>query len=136
LKVALVSCSKKKKGYACKAKEIYSESTLFNKTASYVARKYFSWFIISAKYGLLNPEEVIEPYDVTLYNMSKDEIIDWSKKVADSLVCLGIDKVDIYAGSLYRKYLIRFLDENNIKYNVPMQGLGIGKQLQFLSRCE
>nr|WP_181741900.1 DUF6884 domain-containing protein [Thermoactinomyces mirandus] len=49
---------------------MYSASTLFRKAFSCCKDCYDQIYILSAKYGLLKPDEEIESYDVTLYNMS------------------------------------------------------------------
>lgn len=137
MKIALVSCSKNKKDYNCKADEMYSESVLFKKVTKYIKnQKYDKWYILSAKYGLVDPETEIETYNVTLNNMKAQEIKEWSLSVAKRFIDMDIDVVDFYAGQRYRKYLIPLLEQLGIKCNIPLKGLGIGKQLQFLNKGE
>jgi hypothetical protein len=38
-------------------------------------------FILSAKYGLLNPEQEIEPYNQTLNTMGAAQVKSWSENV-------------------------------------------------------
>lgn len=135
MKIALVSCSKNKRNSTCAAAEMYSESTLFTKATSYIKNQnYEKWFILSALHGLLEPEQQIEPYDVTLNNMSGSEIKQWASKVKQQLQQYNIDIVDFYAGDKYRKYLIPLLEQEGIKSNVPLRGMGIGQQLQFYTQ--
>jgi hypothetical protein len=76
MKIALISCTKKKRSYPCAAKEMYEPSSLFTKAVAFVEKKgYDDWFILSAKYGLLAKDMVIDPYDVTLNQMKASEII-------------------------------------------------------------
>jgi methionyl-tRNA formyltransferase len=70
--LGLVSCAKSKRSYPCTAKEMYQPSDLFRKAYGYAVKRYDLVAILSAKYGLLLPDEVIEPYDLTL-NMMSDE---------------------------------------------------------------
>ena len=88
-------------------------------------------FILSAKYGLVDLNEEIKPYDKTLNNMNSKEIKEWANKVVNQLnkiTNLENDEFIFLAGDKYRKYLT-----HNLKnYKIPLKGLGIGKQLQYL----
>jgi predicted Zn-dependent protease len=135
IKIALISCTKLKKDSPCEAKDMYLPSNLFSKAVKYIKQQdYDEWFILSAKYGLLDKSRTIETYNITLNNMRAKEIIDWSKEVNYKLSLLNIKQVDFYAGERYRKYLIPLLDERGIKCNVPLKGLGIGQQMQFYNQ--
>jgi hypothetical protein len=86
---------------------------------------------LSAKYGLVSSEEVIEPYELTLNNMPTSEIKKWSKRVLDqlsSVTDLKNDNFIILAGQNYRKYLIPHIKH----YEIPLEGLGFGPQLRRL----
>ncbi|MFE0620054.1 DUF6884 domain-containing protein [Priestia aryabhattai] len=134
MKIALVSCTKVKSTYPCNAREMYQQSTLFKKAVKYIEQnKYDDWFVLSAKYGLLRQHDVIEPYDLTLNNMKVSERKIWSELILKQIenLQLNIKQIDFYAGAKYREYLIPMLELNGIKYNVPLQGKGIGEQLNF-----
>jgi hypothetical protein len=75
LKIGFISCTKKKKGFSCPSEEMYSISPLFQKAYSYCKDHYDKVYILSAKYGLLKPDQVIDPYDQTLNSMKI-----WEKK--------------------------------------------------------
>lgn len=134
--ISLISCTKKKKNYTCPANELYSESTLFKYAYAYSKIISEKTFILSAKYGLIEENEIIDNYDLTLNNQSIDYIKDWSNKVFNQLsqkVCFDNLEIVFLAGNNYRKYLIPLLKNcPNIKISVPLKNLGIGKQLQFL----
>jgi hypothetical protein len=116
----------------CSANEMYLESQLFKKAVQYINKQnYDDWFILSAKYGLLNKDTVIEPYDITLNNMNSIQRRAWSKDVYEQLIKLNPNHLDFYAGKKYREYLIRSLREVGIHCNVPLEGKGIGEQLRF-----
>lgn len=69
-----ISCSKSKLDKPCKAQEMYSPSDIFTKRFTY-ARKVTSRdkiFILSAKYGLLRLDDVIEPYELFLNDQSAE----------------------------------------------------------------
>ncbi len=65
----LVSCVKPKRGYPSPAKDLYL-SDWFKKAFRYASQNADEWFILSAKYFLVLPDQVIEPYDLTLKSMS------------------------------------------------------------------
>ncbi|WP_413299667.1 DUF6884 domain-containing protein [Bacillus sp. 1P10SD] len=134
-KFALISCTKLKKDYPCPAKEMYLESQLFKKAVSYIEKQeYNDWFILSAKYGLVDQETVIEPYDLTLNNMKAVDRKKWSIDVFKQIKELQPHQLDLYAGKKYREFLIPLLEMNGIKCKVPLEGLGIGEQLKFYNR--
>ena len=65
MQVAFIGCTKRKKGYPCPAYEMYSMSALFRKAYAYCNDHYDRVYILSAKYGLVEPKAIIEPYDIT-----------------------------------------------------------------------
>lgn len=132
-KIVLIACSSKKGTTRARAKDLYI-SPLFIKSLHYAQKlQPDRIFILSAKYGLTEIDRIIEPYDITLNRMPADQIKGWSTSVLAELsryADLDRDRFIFLAGSLYRKYLkvkLRFCE-------VPMQGMTIGRQLQFLSR--
>jgi hypothetical protein len=135
LKIALISCTKRKQTEECAASEMYLVSTLFSKAIKYINQKnYDDWFILSAQHGLLDKNKIIKPYNLTLKTMKNWEIKEWSRDVFHSLIQMEITKIDFYAGESYRKHLIPLLEKHGVKYNVPLKGMGIGQQLQFYTR--
>jgi hypothetical protein len=64
-KIALVACVSKKASAPMPARDMYT-SDWFRKASAYAARVTDDWYILSAKYGLIAPDTVIEPYDETL----------------------------------------------------------------------
>ena len=129
--IVLLSCVKSKRNYQCKAGDMYT-SALFQKMMAYAqSLNPKKIFILSAKYGLLNPDDMIDPYERTLKNMKADERQKWAQDVLSKLgqSCdFESDKFIFLAGLPYREYLVSHL----MHYNVPMEGLSFGRQLQWL----
>lgn len=129
--IVLISCVSKKLDYPSKAKDLYI-SPLFRLNLEYSKKLTPDQvFILSAKYGLIELDEVISPYDLTLNNMSVKDRKAWSSKVLSQLriqTDLDRDKFIFLAGQKYRQYIIPYLKS----YEIPLEGLTIGKQLQFL----
>ena len=82
---------------------------------------------------MLDLNEEIEPYDETLNKKSESEIKLWTENVLEKLkqeADLEKDEFIFLAGEKYRRYLIPCI--TNCK--IPMQNLGIGRQLEFLKK--
>ena len=131
--IGLVACGAKKKATAAPAKDLYN-SSLFKKSKSFVESKCDKWFILSAKYGLLLPEQVVEPYNETLKSYSVKERAIWAESVFEDIskhINSG-DKIIFLAGNCYGQFLIPKLQAMGIQIEVPMKGLRIGEQLHYL----
>jgi len=135
MSLGLISCTKSKQNRRCKASEMYAPSPLFRSAYNYATKNYDAVAILSAKYGLLLPDDEIEPYELTLKNMTKQERKKWAEKVADQLKeRTGLQKTSecfFHAGKEYREFLIPILENLGIKCRIPLKGLSIGKQLQW-----
>jgi hypothetical protein len=132
--VGLISCVSGKSAHATEARDLYY-SPLFTKARKYVEQRCDTWYILSAKYGLVDPRQVIAPYEETLNTKSRVERKQWAQKVwADLQTHLYAgDHVVVITGERYREHLVPRLVEHGCVVEVPMEGLGIGRQLQWLS---
>ena len=132
-KVVLISCVSKKLHHKSKAQDLYV-SPLFQKNLQYAqSLNPDKIFILSAKYGLLRLNEEVEPYDKTLNKMRSNKIKEWANSVLNQLkqsTDLENDEFVFLAGNNYRKFLLPQIKH----YNIPVQGLSIGKQLQWLTK--
>jgi hypothetical protein len=129
MRIALVACCGQKLGRAAPAGELYT-SPLFRKAAAY-ARTFAGWYILSAKYGLVRPDALIEPYDCTLMNMSVADRLAWGRRVADQMAREGIAGASFVAlaGAKYTEPLV----QAGVSLETPLKGLGIGRQLAWLT---
>lgn len=134
-RICLVACAKTKRESKSLAKELYV-SSLFHKSSEYAQRNSDKWYILSAKHGLLNPYDVIAPYEQTLNNMGVSERRIWSNKVLNQLLQIANSNSEIIflAGIKYRELLIPNLSERGYNISVPLKGLSIGNQLKWLKR--
>ena len=132
-KIVLIACVKKKRKTPSKAIELYT-SSLFKKSLEYAQLlDHDRIYVLSAKYGLVFSEEVIKPYNLTLNDMRAQEIRNWSNRVLVQLsekTDLEKDNFIILAGQKYRKYLLPHIAH----YELPLEGLQIGYQLQRLDQ--
>ena len=133
MRVALISCSKNKMTIDCSAKEMYSKSMLFKKTFDYCLNQNYDFiFILSAKHGILKPDDKISPYELTLNSFSKTDLENWAVRCFKTLQNAGQEEFhfDFYAGKIYFEELSKLLlHSTNI-----LKGLGIGERLRFLSQ--
>ncbi len=131
--IVLISCVSKKLAHRAPAADLYI-SPLFRMNLAYAWKlQPDAIYILSTKYGLLEPDEVVEPYDVTLNSMRAVEVKAWAKTVLEQLQAktdLKQDKFVFLAGEKYRKYLLPRLAH----YAIPLKGMRIGEQLQYLKR--
>lgn len=130
--IALIGCVKSKRNVPCKARDMYT-SPLFRGRVRWAEARGFPWYILSAKYGFLDPNAEIVPYDETLNGKSDLEIRDWSKKVCITMEERGIirkgDECVALAGANYLRYLRR-----RYKVHNPMEGISLFRQIATLKK--
>lgn len=130
--IILISCVSKKGTKKAKAEKMY-ESVLFIKSLAYARKlKHDNIYILSAKHHLLALDTEIEPYDLTLNTMNKQEKTAWGKEVIAQLMEVADvekDKFVILAGENYLtpiKVALKHIE-------TPLEGKKIGERLQFLN---
>lgn len=133
--VYLVSCVSQKREQECAARDLYV-SDLFRKARRYAEASGCSWFILSAEYGLVAPDQVVAPYERTLNTMGVADRRAWAERVARQLAAAVPDlaRVVFLAGERYREFLTRHLAGRGVAVSVPMEGLRIGEQLSWLGQ--
>lgn len=133
--IALIACGSRKADHRVPARDLYL-GDLFRKSLRYAEEvlRADKIFVLSAKHELLPLDVAVAPYDMTLNRMSSGEVQGWATRVLQQLrdeADLENDRFTFLAGETYRKYLVPFIRH----YDVPMEGLRIGKQLGFLKRA-
>ncbi len=132
--IGLISCTKSKKDHPSKPKELYMPSSLFRKARKYCEKYHDGYYILSAKHQLLDPNgQEIAPYDETLNNASVSKRREWSKKVFEQLKEKDLlsKKLIIHAGKKYYEFLIPLLEEANVEYEIPTEGLALGETMSW-----
>ena len=134
MRVALVSCVKSKRPSAAPARDLYI-SPLFTALRCYAQSHADRWYILSAKHGLLEPNKVIEPYELTLASMPKAARLAWAERVRNQLLQILPPNAEIIllAGSRYRENLESFLLEHGFSVSAPLRGLSLGRMLHWLN---
>jgi hypothetical protein len=135
VQIGLVGCVKGKPGRPAAAQDLYT-SPLFLGRRAFVERSCDRWFILSAKYGLVEPSTTLEPYDETLANAPVARRRAWSVQVLAALDrALGDTRgtvFEVHAGATYLSFGLAdgILRRGGTIVN-PTEGLSFGRQLAF-----
>ena len=138
MKVGIVACSASKINRPALVRELYAKSALFRYALNYCEKHYEKTYVVSAKYGLLELDQTIKPYNTTLNLMRAYEIREWASKTAEQIkaaIPIG-SEIYFHAGAKYcviSQYLLPEGDEK-AAFTIfePMKEVGgIGKQLKF-----
>lgn len=132
--ICLVACVRKKRTTPGPAKDFYT-SPWFVKARNFAEARASRWFILSAKYGLVDPDQILFPYNLTLNVMSISERRAWAEDVKEQMdrSMPQASRIIVLAGQRYRESLMDYLRTRAPSVEVPMRGLGIGKQLRYLT---
>lgn len=128
-RIALVGCGKAKLAQPAKAGELYV-GNLFVAAKAYARKHADGWFVLSAKYGLVGPAEVLEPYDMTMGAYDRELKEHWGKLVRN----------DLRRGGYWGNATLVFLAGSEYEGAVtgaphvekPMDGMMIGQRLRWL----
>ncbi len=144
-KIILISCVARKGSEKALARDLYKGPLFTNSLAFANSLRPDKILILSALYHVVELNQEIEPYDVTLSYVSpknrakkpnlkvlrKPEVRLWGEKVLDQLGKLAEKKNDefiILAGKQYIEPI-----KNGLSNIVePLKGLGQGKRVKFL----
>ena len=134
-RIGLIGCVRGKAGGARAAKDLYV-SALFSGRRSYVEQSCDQWWILSAEHGLVHPDDVLGPYDVTLKDAGRTARRVWSTRVLTAINDRAGpgpgDVFEIHAGAEYRDFgLVDGLRSRGCVVEIPTHGMGIGHQLRF-----
>jgi len=131
--LVLVSCVKTKLDHPAPARDLYC-SAWFRKVRTLIDRSGADWYILSALHGLVDPKQIIEPYELTLNKMGVAARREWAGQVLTDLLpkATGCSAVVFFAGQRYREFLEDPLRNAGHTVLVPMEGLQLGHQLSWL----
>ena len=112
--LVVTECTKDKKGYdsktRTKAEDMY-QGQLFRAVKNFVRARKFDYLIISAKYGLLRPDEVIEGYEKVLKSKEDVEAIRGQVESKLKPILDSYDRILVIAGARYRQVLRNIWDD-------------------------
>lgn len=138
LRVAVIGCGKTKLGGTHPARALYT-GPLFRAALAHAERTADRVWIASARYGLLDLDQVIDSYDQTLTGRPKREREDWGVAVARDLFAkLGGRRFELtilaghdYASPIAHQLYLASLrpDSTVLAIARPLDGLGVGQRL-------
>jgi len=131
--LVIIGCTKSKNKGIMKARDIYLKSNLFRLCMNYCDVFKYDFIIISAKYGVLMPYDVIEDYDITFNK--KEQIKKMKPKIQEELkyILKNYDKIIVLTGN---KYILTFNDLIDKRFEFPLKGLKIGKRISYLKNIK
>lgn len=105
MRVGLIGCGKEKLKHPAPASELYVGS-FFKLCKQWITKpgRVDEWGILSAKHGLVMPDDVYEPYDQSLWGLTTSERRAWAVMVRGQIVAeWGRENIFmILAGAHYR----------------------------------
>lgn len=85
-RIGLVVAPGRQRAGIMRASESYSRSPLFRRACDYCQRRREEWHILSARHGLLAPQQVIGADELTWGLLSPAERREWALRTATQLV--------------------------------------------------
>lgn len=94
------------------------------------------WFILSALYGLLEPEQIVDSYELPMADLSAAQRREWTAGVIAALeqrIDIPGTTFEFHAGADYsaKSGLATALQERGAVLTLPLHGLSQGHQLRW-----
>jgi hypothetical protein len=134
--VVLIGCVKSKLARAAPARDLYT-SALFTRRRRYAEATGLPWFVVSSRWGLVAPDEVVSPYDVYLGDRSAAYRRTWAEFVTAQLSDLGSltgTVVEIHAGDYYVNALRPALEHAGAVVVDAVDAASMGETLAWYDR--
>lgn len=134
MRVVIAQCTNAKREDGDVARRLYDDSDYFRKQRDYADVVADEWFIQSAKFGLLRPDEYANPYDKHAKELDDPDA--WAEEIADGLEAEVPPEatVDVLGGAAYADPLTPELETRGYDVHEPLRGLGIGERKAELVR--
>ncbi|WP_147332037.1 DUF6884 domain-containing protein [Geodermatophilus marinus] len=135
-RVVLVGCSSSKAPTARPAAELFTGAA-FTKARDLAISTGAPWYVVSAKFGLLDPAEVVAPYDVYPPDQPASYRAAWGAWVVAQLASrheLCGTEVEVHAGRAYCDPLRAPLAAAGATLVEPLAGLTQGERLAWYGR--
>lgn len=132
-RIGLVGCSSQKALVRCAARDMY-RSPLFRAARAYVEATCQRWYILSARYGLLDPAAVIDPYDQVLTARGAaawGEAVGGQLEKAVPFPAIENAELVVLAGATYAD-AATWSNTRTFRFTEPLRGMGIGERIRWL----
>lgn len=128
----LIGCVSQKNEVPMPAKDLY-RSELFRRRRLWAEASGKPWWIVSAEYGLVGPDEEIRPYDTRIGQLPLEARHTLASQVATDLEArlgpLNGRTLELHAGDDYYLAIAPMLEKQGARVVRPLEGLRIGEQL-------
>lgn len=132
-RLLIVESVTKKRSVAGPAKDVY-DSRLWSARRRYAERSRLPWLILSARHGLLEPEEPIEPYELRLTEIDGpafEAVADRALAQLEALYSLDGLTVEAHVRERYADRMADALVARGARLEQPLRGLSICGQLSW-----
>lgn len=118
--IVVIQCSERKRPTAQVAETLY-DSQLFRCQVKWAKSTGLQWVIFSAFYGIVRPDQIVEPYDVTLGSPLCVCSNTLRSQITDKIIITTV-------GERYAK----LLEKAGAELTQPLKGLGVGQRKNWL----
>jgi hypothetical protein len=135
-RVVLVGCVESKADVPMRARDLYT-SALFGRRREYAERTGAPWFIVSSQWGLVDPGQILAPYDMYLADQPRSYRRAWGRFVVEQLALATplseSTVVEIHAGQDYIDAIAEPLAARHVQVSTPVRVSSQGEMLQWYS---
>ncbi|MEP7224962.1 MAG: DUF6884 domain-containing protein, partial [Actinomycetota bacterium] len=132
--VIVLGCVKTKGPAPAKAKDLYI-SALWSKRRRYAEASGRPWYIYSAEHGIIDPDVMIEPYDVAMSRLPSHQVrakgIQAAAQLETLVGALRGKVIEIHAGASYVRSIAEPLAKRGAILRNPLGRLKFGPQLHW-----
>lgn len=132
--VVLIESSPVRSTTAHEVRRFYA-GTQFRAAVRYAERSELPWYVLSTRWGLLRPDDVVSPYDLVFGQQSPRYRATWGESVATELElelgALAGRVIEIHATPGYAEALREPLHRRGAIVDEPLRGLTVGRQLAW-----
>jgi len=149
-RVCIVGCGASKAAAPCEARDLYT-GPLFRAARAHVERLGCPWWVLSARFGLIEPWRTLPPYEATIADGRRD-VETWSRLTG---ICAGTlgglmhgtygralgwpaeVVLEVHAGAAYVEWLSEIVASSpaakhlRLTVEEPLRGLEIGQRLHW-----
>lgn len=141
-RVAIIPCTNQKSNISGPAREVWIGNN-FQLTLAHAELWYDEVMVMSYKYGLIHPEDKIEPYDINIYYASAGDRLKWWITLRQQIIALAQrtekdsfpqpDLVAIYTGNYEQERIMReFVRAGMRNVIIPWKGARVGERMQLV----
>jgi hypothetical protein len=138
--VAIIPCTNQKSDTPGPAREVWIGGH-FQLVLAHAEIFYDRVYVMSYKYGLITPEQHIEPYDIDIRTAGAGDKLRWWAKMKGNIKDLCETDppllVSLYTGNVERERIIREFVRNGVRQVlVPFDGASIGRRMEMVYDLE